>query len=70
MSQPVVDTVVESVCEDFRNRSAKGIIKYGTTLDREDLTSEQWLQHLLEELMDAVLYAKKQLLRWKDFHND
>ena len=32
---------------------------YGTTMDREDLTREEWMNHLYEELLDASLYLKK-----------
>ena len=53
------DTIVESVIEQFKQRSETGIKKYGVTLDREDLNTLQWLQHLQEELMDATLYVQK-----------
>ena len=53
------DTIVESVIEQFKQRSKTGINKYGVTLDREDLNTLQWLQHLQEELMDATLYVQK-----------
>lgn len=53
------DSIVESVITSFRNRSAVGLKKYGTTLDRNDLSRLEWLQHLQEELMDAVLYIEK-----------
>ena len=55
----LIDSVVESVIEKFRERSAVGINKYNTTLDRTDLTESQWREHLLEELMDAILYLTK-----------
>lgn len=53
------DSIVESVIASFKNRSAAGLKKYGTTLDRNDLSRLEWLQHLQEELMDAVLYLEK-----------
>jgi hypothetical protein len=53
------DTIVESVIEQFKQRSEAGINKYGVTLDREDLNALEWLQHLQEELMDATLYVQK-----------
>ncbi len=45
--------------EKFKQRSAVGIKKYNTTLDRTDLSEDQWKDHLLEELMDAILYLTK-----------
>ena len=53
------DPIVDSVIEQFKERSKKGIKKYGTTLERNDLSMLDWLQHLQEELMDAVCYIEK-----------
>ena len=53
------DTIVESVIEQFKQRSEVGINKYNTTLDREDLSTLEWLQHAQEEAMDLILYLEK-----------
>jgi hypothetical protein len=53
------DTIVESVIEQFKQRSKIGIEKYGVTLDRNDLTRLEWLQHAQEEAMDMILYLEK-----------
>ena len=53
------DSVVAAVIEKFQQRSDIGIKKYGTTLDREDLGLQDWIQHVQEELMDAILYLEK-----------
>lgn len=53
------DSIVEKVVDNFNERSSVGIEKYGTTLDRDDLSLVQWLTHLQEELMDATLYIQK-----------
>lgn len=42
---------------ELRAREAIGRAKYGTDVDRTDLTQTQWRQHLREELMDALLYS-------------
>ena len=55
----ITDPIVESVINQFKTRSEIGIKKYGTTLERNDLTTLEWLQHLQEELMDAVCYIEK-----------
>ena len=59
MEKEVTDKVVLSVMAKYAERSATGLKKYGTTLDREDLTLDQWINHLLEELMDATLYLSR-----------
>ena len=51
------DKIVDSVIVQFAKRSQIGIKKYGTTL--EENNNDDFLQHLKEELMDAVLYIEK-----------
>ena len=52
-----IDPIVESVREKLRQRSSVGIKKYGTTL--ADNNTDDFLLHLQEELLDAVLYIEK-----------
>lgn len=52
-----VDPIVDKVVDKFQERSQVGIEKYGTTL--EDNNTDDFLNHLQEELMDAVLYLEK-----------
>ena len=58
-SEEPLDSVVTSVIQQYVQRSMVGKKKYGTTLDREDLTVIDWIQHTQEELMDATLYLEK-----------
>jgi hypothetical protein len=53
------DSVVQSVVEKFVDRAEMGFKKYNATLDRRDLTTEEWINHALEEHMDAILYLTK-----------
>ena len=55
----MVDKIVEKVKQELDERSKRGIAKYGTTLEREDLNFADWIQHLKEELLDAALYCEK-----------
>jgi hypothetical protein len=50
-----MDSIVASVIEKFKKRSELGVLKYGTTLDRNDLSVLEWIQHAQEEHMDAIL---------------
>jgi hypothetical protein len=54
-----MDSIVTSVIEKFKQRSAFGKAKYGTDLDRTDLSVLQWIIHAQEEHMDAILYLEK-----------
>jgi len=53
------DKIVEQVIEDLKSRSEIGIKKYGVTLDRDDLSLKEWLQHAYEECLDQANYLKK-----------
>jgi hypothetical protein len=53
------DTVVDSIVDSFISRAAKGKTKYGSTLDRQDLSTLEWIRHAQEELMDGILYLEK-----------
>lgn len=53
------DNNVNEICEEFVNRSLHGYNKYGVTTERTDLNLDQWIQHLKEELMDAVVYVHR-----------
>ena len=55
----IKDTIVEEVVRKYQERSSVGVLKYGTTLDRTDLSLDNWLQHVQEELMDATLYIER-----------
>ena len=61
-----VDTVVESVLGKYRKRSALGLDKYGTTMDRDDLSVLEWLNHAQEEAMDLTLYLEKIMNKIKE----
>ena len=57
----MVDKIVKEVRKDLLDRSELGIKKYGVTLDREDLSLRDWLQHAYEESLDHSLYLKKSI---------
>ena len=51
------DRIVQQVIDKFAQRSEVGIKKYGTTLEQNN--NDDYLTHLQEELMDAILYIQK-----------
>jgi len=53
------DSVVESVINRLKDRARLGFEKYGTDLDRNDLITEQWIEHAIEEALDFSLYLTK-----------
>ena len=53
------DSVVFSIIEKIKSRADVGMEKYKTNLDRQDLSTVDWIIHAQEELMDAILYLEK-----------
>jgi hypothetical protein len=51
--------VLNDVVMDMIMREKRGFIEYKKTMDREDLTQREWLQHAYEETLDLALYLKK-----------
>ena len=47
------------VCKDIAARQAKGIAKYGTTVEANHLPLREWLQHAYEECLDQAVYLKR-----------
>lgn len=58
--------VLEAVINEMKSREQVGIKKYGVTLDRNDLSVKDLLQHLLEEQMDSVMYTKAALMKLEE----
>ena len=53
------DPVIKTVVDKFVERSDVGFEKYGVTLDDDNAPLVAWMNHLQEELMDAVNYIEK-----------
>tara|TARA_R100000995_G_scaffold74806_1_gene43957 strand:- start:5639 stop:5884 length:246 start_codon:yes stop_codon:yes gene_type:complete len=55
----MMSEIEERVIVKIRQRAEVGEKKYNTTMERTDLTYDEWLQHLQEELLDACVYLEK-----------
>lgn len=51
--------LLAKVFAEFIDREERGVKKYGTTMDRNDLSLDEWIEHMKQELMDAILYLEK-----------
>lgn len=60
-----MNEVEEAVIQKIMQRRDIGRSKYGTTMERTDLSRKQWLQHAQEEAMDFAIYLEK-LIRMED----
>lgn len=52
-------------CDILHRQDKKGIPKYGMTVAENPLSQREWLIHLYHELLDAAIYAKRQLVEPK-----
>jgi hypothetical protein len=59
ISKPTKDSIVNKVIQSFIERSEVGFNKYGTNLDRKDLSALEWINHAQQEAMDMILYLEK-----------
>ena len=50
---------LDKVIAQLKDREELGKVKYGTTVDRDDLTMIEWLEHAKQEAMDQVLYLQR-----------
>lgn len=55
----MTDSIVRAVKDDLNSRAARGLAKYGTDMDRTDLTRKDWMVHAYEEALDHALYLRK-----------
>jgi hypothetical protein len=47
------------VCDDIAQRQSLGIQKYGVTVEENQLSLLEWLQHAYEECLDQAVYLKR-----------
>lgn len=53
------DSITERIINLIETRADKGFQTYGVTMDRDDLTAEQWIDHAIEEALDLAIYLTK-----------
>lgn len=53
------DSVIYEVACKLRKQIDKGKSTYGMTMDRTDMTKEQWIDHAIEEAIDLAIYLTK-----------
>ena len=54
-----MDSIVKSIINQFTTRAEAGETKYGVNMDRNDLSFPEWITHMKQELMDAIIYLEK-----------
>ena len=52
-------SIEQKVCDKILERAKMGKNKYGTTMERTDLSIEDWITHAQEEALDLSIYLEK-----------
>jgi hypothetical protein len=55
----ILDSIFQSVVDKFKYRPMISKRKYGTNLDRIDLSLVEWIRYSQKEHIDAILYLEK-----------
>ena len=53
--------VYKEVITDLISREKMGRAKYGTTVDKANLSEREWMQHAYEEALDFAIYLKRMM---------
>ena len=59
--------ILENVKMIMDKQTAKGLEKYGETVNSDSYTVEGWITHLQEELVDALVYTETLKEKFKHF---
>ena len=51
----------------LEKQTLKGLKKYGTTVDPDSLSAEDWIDHASEEIIDTLVYLRCLKERLKDY---
>ena len=54
-----MDKNVQAVRQKLEDRAEFGMMKYGVSTERTDLSAKQWLIHAQEEAMDLAVYLQR-----------
>src|ERR1044072_2190521 len=58
-SREVPDPIIARVMDIIATRSAVGIVKYGTMMNRGDLKPIDWINHAQQEMLDGANYLER-----------
>lgn len=53
--------IYKEVITDLISREKMGRMKYGTTVDKANLSEREWMQHAYEEALDFAIYLKRMM---------
>tara|TARA_Y100000996_G_scaffold379238_1_gene332393 strand:+ start:489 stop:779 length:291 start_codon:yes stop_codon:yes gene_type:complete len=66
----------ERVIAEITHRAERGLNKYGVSMERDDLSVAEWLQHAKEEALDLSIYLERlidtaqEIIKIKEYVSD
>lgn len=63
-------TVQDKIKQIIDDQKAKGLEKYGTTVEDANLNTLDWIRHAQEELVDCLVYLEMLKCKIKTFDCD
>ncbi|MDM5231462.1 hypothetical protein [Lysinibacillus pakistanensis] len=68
--QILANPVLREVNELLQNQTAKGLEKYGTTVNPMDYTTIEWIEHAIQESMDKIVYLTVLKQKLEEMQNE
>lgn len=68
--QILANPVLREVNELLQNQTAKGLAKYGKTVNPMDYTTIEWIEHVRQELMDELVYLTVLKQKMEELQNE
>lgn len=65
----IANPVLRATQDVLNNQVVKGFAKYGTTVNPQDYTTQQWINHASEEAMDFVVYLQTLATKMDDMQH-
>lgn len=54
-----MSVIEDAVIEIIKQRAETGLKKYGVTVERDDLSVFEWIEHAQQEALDLAIYLER-----------
>jgi len=66
----LANPVLREIQNSLELQTAKGLAKYGTTVNPMDYTTIEWIEHARQELMDELVYLTVLKQKLEELQNE
>lgn len=64
----IANPITRNIQSLLENQTAKGLVKYGTTVNPNDYSVEEWVLHAQEEAIDFLVYLEVLKVKLDESH--